>query len=147
MYGALRSPGSFYVDGTIDLSIPLCLGSFILFSVIYLRQDTVGRGRFHANWQSNIFSRSTVYRTDAIPVAKLRARGWRRITQQIAIGLIITIRYLYYLLQDKKNWGGSPAELASTCLNEIFVFGSVAMAVGTFKGKLAGALGWQSGRN
>ena len=135
VYGALRSPGSFYSDGTIDLSIPLCLGSFILLSVIYLRQDTVGRGRFHANHQSNIFSRSTVYRAGNIPVAQLRARGWRRITQQIAIGLIITISYSYYLLQDKKNWGGSPAELASTCLNGIFVFGSVAMAIGTFMGQ------------
>ena len=141
VYGALRSPGSFYSDGTIDLSIPLCLGSFILLSVIYLRQDTVGRGRFHANQQSNIFSRSTVYRAGNIPVAQLRARGWRRITQQIAIGLIITISDSYYLLQDKKNWGGSPAELASTCLNGIFVFGSVAMAVGTFVGQTR----WRTG--
>ena len=142
VYGALRSPGSFfYVDGTIDLSIPLCLGSFILFSVIYLRQDAVGRGRFHASWQANIVSRSTIYRADAIPIAKLRARGWRRITQQMAIGLLIIISYSYYLLQDKKNWSGSPTELASTCLNGIFVFGSVAMAVGTFMGQTR----WRTG--
>ncbi|WP_296102731.1 hypothetical protein [uncultured Corynebacterium sp.] len=141
VYGALRSPGAFYSDGTIDLSIPFCLGSFILFSVIYLRQDTVGRGRFHTSRQSNRFSRPTTYRGDAIPVAQLRARGWRRITQQIAIGLLVTISYSYYLLQDKKNWGGSPAELASTCLNGIFVFGSVAMAVGTLMGQTR----WRTG--